>query len=226
MFILCHDQQRNAPRLVNVNHIISLGPLKHNDQDRVILETAGGFFTWNMPFDRAQDVLIDNAAQVTAPIAARIMSMDNCLARLARSMEEWAQQANTPIIDCDGMTPEESERFNASMRETQATLNGILHTFTPAVSVTQKLIETDVAAVCQLLEDHEWAEHCTSTKLGQRLESAVTELHNEQGETREKLERLERAEKLLAEVWHEYQNDPMVNGCLESGEAIGNFLFP
>lgn len=220
MFILCHDQQRNAPRLVNVNHIISLGPTNNNEPGRVTLETASGFFLWDMPFDRAQDVLIDNASQVTAPIAARIKSFEDCVATLAQSIEEWGAQANTPILNLDGMTPEEEARFKASMSETRATLHTIQGRLQ---SVPEKMLETDVEAVCQLLEDHEWAEHCTSTKLGQRLESAVTEMHNQHGEMRE---RLEQAEELLAGVFHEYQNDTMVNACLESAEAIGNFLYP
>lgn len=143
-----------------------------------------------------RNVINDAAAQVyAAPIAARIMSLDNCVARLARSMEDWLEQANTPIINCDGMTPEEAERFKVSMRETQATLNSIQPRLQPAGQVTEKMLESDVAAVCQLLEDREWAEHCTATKLGQRLESAVTDLHNHVSECndllRETMARLE-----------------------------------
>ncbi|MDK1710825.1 hypothetical protein QOM18_21200 [Serratia marcescens] len=37
-------------------------------------------------------------------------------------------------------------------------------------------IQADVEAVVGLLESGEWAEHCTNTELGQRLESAVTAL--------------------------------------------------
>lgn len=40
-------------------------------------------------------------------------------------------------------------------------------------------LAADVEAVLTLLEEHEWAEHCTKTPLGQRLEAAITELHNE-----------------------------------------------
>lgn len=40
-------------------------------------------------------------------------------------------------------------------------------------------LAADVEAVLGLLEEHEWAEHCTKTPLGQRLEAAITELHNE-----------------------------------------------
>lgn len=40
-------------------------------------------------------------------------------------------------------------------------------------------LEADVTALLTLLEEREWAEHCTKTELGQRLEAAITELHNE-----------------------------------------------
>lgn len=40
-------------------------------------------------------------------------------------------------------------------------------------------LAADVEAVLTLLEEHEWAEHCTKTPLGQRLEAAITEMHNE-----------------------------------------------
>lgn len=43
-------------------------------------------------------------------------------------------------------------------------------------------LERDVSAVVGLLEEHEWAEHCTKTELGQRLEHAITQPHNEHGE--------------------------------------------
>ncbi|WP_414160516.1 hypothetical protein [Serratia sp. BNK-26-b] len=39
-------------------------------------------------------------------------------------------------------------------------------------------LQKDVEAVVGLLESGEWAEHCTNTELGQRLESAVTALMN------------------------------------------------
>ncbi|HGE8408701.1 TPA: DUF551 domain-containing protein [Serratia marcescens] len=46
-----------------------------------------------------------------------------------------------------------------------------LYTAQPAPAV-----QKDVEAVVGLLESGEWAEHCTNTELGQRLESAVTAL--------------------------------------------------
>ncbi|TSB27321.1 hypothetical protein FOT43_14535 [Serratia marcescens] len=46
-----------------------------------------------------------------------------------------------------------------------------LYTAQPATALSE-----DVESVVGLLESGEWAEHCTSTVLGQRLESAVTAL--------------------------------------------------
>lgn len=37
-------------------------------------------------------------------------------------------------------------------------------------------VEDDVRSVVALLENNEWAEHCTKTELGQRLESEITRL--------------------------------------------------
>ncbi|WP_350316337.1 hypothetical protein OHK33_22145 [Pectobacterium aroidearum] len=38
------------------------------------------------------------------------------------------------------------------------------------------MLEDDVLAVVGLLEEHEWAEFCTKTELGRRLEQAITKL--------------------------------------------------
>ena len=40
-------------------------------------------------------------------------------------------------------------------------------------------IVADVEEVIGLLAEREWAEHCTKTDIGKRLEEAITELHNE-----------------------------------------------
>ncbi|QQV88592.1 hypothetical protein [Kosakonia phage Kc237] len=227
MFLSIVTYDGGRKRIIPLSEIREVDPGKHEDQTVIRLQ-SGASVSWRMPYDRAQDVLLDCATQVTAPIASRIMGLENTAARLCRSMEDFLEQANTPILSVDSMTPEEAERFKKTMRETEMTLNSIQPVIMAGGSVTQKMLETDVEAVCQLLEDHEWAEHCTSTKLGQRLESAVTELHNEQGETREKLERLERAETLLAEVWHLWNNDDGVSHALGQavGTTIGNFLYP
>lgn len=44
----------------------------------------------------------------------------------------------------------------------------------PPVQVTS--VDDDVRSVVSLLENNEWAEHCTKTELGQRLESEITRL--------------------------------------------------
>ncbi|ADE87943.1 conserved phage protein [Escherichia phage vB_EcoM_ECO1230-10] len=46
----------------------------------------------------------------------------------------------------------------------------------PPVQVNS--VNDDVRNVVVLLENNEWAEHCTKTELGQRLESEITRLHN------------------------------------------------
>lgn len=40
-------------------------------------------------------------------------------------------------------------------------------------------IVADVEEIIGLLAEREWAEHCTKTDIGKRLEEAITELHNE-----------------------------------------------
>ena len=46
----------------------------------------------------------------------------------------------------------------------------------PPVQVNS--VDDDVRNVVVLLENNEWAEHCTKTELGQRLEIEITRLHN------------------------------------------------
>lgn len=41
------------------------------------------------------------------------------------------------------------------------------------------VLEKDIENILQLLADGEWAEHCTKSSLGKKLEEAITELHNE-----------------------------------------------
>lgn len=48
----------------------------------------------------------------------------------------------------------------------------------PAPPLQVTAIDDDVRSVVALLENNEWAEHCTKTELGQRLESEITRLHN------------------------------------------------
>lgn len=226
MFLSIVTYDGGRKRIIPLSEIREIDPGKYADQTVLRLQ-SGASVSWRMPYDQAQDVILDCAAQVTAPIASRITGLDNTVARLARSVEDWLELATTPILNVDSMTPEESERFKVTMRETRATLDSIQPRLRAGStkSVTERMLETDVTAVCQLLEDHEWAEHCTASKLGLRLESAVTALHNQHGETRE---RLDRAEELLAEVWHLWNNDPGARAHLgeDQGEAIGSFLWP
>lgn len=98
MFIkVKHEQGGNF--LLNVNEISHVA--EGNGTKSIIFTRSHGpeaRFMSPLSLDHLQDVLIDNAAQVTAPIATRIMSMENCVTRLARSMEDWLEQANTPIM--------------------------------------------------------------------------------------------------------------------------------
>lgn len=238
-------KKHNKPVFLNVNEIKIIRdaePDIHNpDYDpkvhpgSVIFTTTDQHSTLERYFssmspEDLRDVINDAAAQVyAAPIAARIMSLDNCVARLARSMEDWLELANTPIINCDGMTPEEAERFKTTMNETRATLDSIQPRLVAGGSPGKPQhfvgLDSDVFNVVQLLTSHEWADHCTSTQLGQRLESAITDLHNHTSEIRQ---RKDRAEELLAEVWHEWNNDDATRKALgeDMGKVIGNFLWP
>lgn len=212
----------NMECLLNIHKIEAVIPM--DEGKRTSVKAEGHSFDWEIPFDMAQDTLIDNAAQVTAPIASRITGLDNTVARLARSVEDWLELATTPILNVDGMTPEESARFKASMREAEATLNSIQPRLRAGStkSVTERMLETDVTAVSQLLEDHEWAEHCTASKLGLRLESAVTDLHNQHSKTREDLEK---ALGFLSWVRHEYQQSGQIGVFhFSEMEKIAEFL--
>lgn len=238
-------KKHNRPVFLNVNEIKIIRdaePDIHNpDYDpkvhpgSVIFTTTDQHSTLERYFssmspEDLRDVINDAAAQVyAAPIAARIMSLDNCVARLARSMEDWLELANTPIINCDGMTPEEAERFKTTMNETRATLDSIQPRLVAGGSPGKPRhfvgLDSDVFKVVQLLNSREWAEHCTTTQLGQRLESAITDLHNMAQGLRQ---RRDRAEELLAEVWHEWNNDDATRKALgeDMGKVIGNFLWP
>lgn len=177
MFLSIVTYSGKKKRLIPLNEIQMVHPGGYGDQT-IIRLNSGEIVEWRMAYDQAQDVLIDCAAQVTAPIASRIMSLDNAVARLARSMEDWLEQANTPIINCDGMTPEEAERFKNTMRDTRATLD----------SIQPRLVV-----------------HQDGTKA-----------------------RLMRAEALLAEVYHVWDNDAGASHVLGQylGQNIGNFLYP
>lgn len=70
----------------------------------------------------------------------------------------------------------------------------------------------DVLAVVQLVEEGEWAEHCTKTSLGNRLEAAVTTLHNDLHETEEAAEQTSKAEGDIFRA--------LVKFLLEAGEPM------
>ncbi|QHZ59564.1 hypothetical protein sortkaff_16 [Escherichia phage sortkaff] len=232
-------KKHNRPVFLNVNEIKIIRdaePDIHNpDYDpkihpgSVIFTTTDQHSTLERYFssmspEDLRDVINDAAAQVyAAPIAARIMSLDNCVARLARSMEDWLELANTPIINGEDL---DVQRI---LDETKQTLDSIQPRLVAGGSPGKPRhfvgLDSDVFNVVQLLTSHEWADHCTSTQLGQRLESAITDLHNHTSEIRQ---RKDRAEELLAEVWHEWNNDDATRKALgeDMGKVIGNFLWP
>jgi hypothetical protein len=76
-----------------------------------------------------------------------------------------------------------------------------------------------------LLSDGEYAEHWAVSAAGKRLEEELTKLV---GSENEKANRLRRAEELLAEVWHEWNNDDATRKALgeDMGNAIGSFIYP
>lgn len=163
--------------LISVSEIARVCPMESGGQCAVYTKD-GRRYTMPGSLDDVQDTLIDCAAQVTAPIASRIMSLDNAVARLARSMEDWLEQANTPIFNCDGMTPEEAERFKATMRDTRATLD----------SIQPRLVSQPDGTKARLM----------------------------------------RAEALLAEVHHAWNNDADAASAIGHylGSNIENFLYP
>lgn len=168
-------RRNNTPVLLALSEIALVEPFDGGKKVS-IKSTSGAFYFWDCTLEQAQDALIDNAAQVTAPIASRIVGLDNTVARLCRSMEDWLEKADTPIISCDGMTPEEAERFKATMREAQV-----------SIDYAQARLRPD------------------GTKA-----------------------RLMRAEALLAEVHHAWNNDSDAASAIGHylGSNIENFLYP
>lgn len=170
----------NMECLLNIHKIEAVVPM--DDGKRTSIKAEGHSFDWEIPFDQAQDVLIDNAAQVTAPIASRVMALDNTLARTARSVEDLLEKLdsamNTPIINCDGMTPEEEARFRRTMDETRLTLD----------SIQPRLVSKPDGTKARLM----------------------------------------RAEALLAEVHHAWNNDADAASAIGHylGSNIENFLYP
>lgn len=82
-----------------------------------------------------------------------------CLRKLAASLERIAELEE---IDREQM---------AELYRRNATIHRLQHQLAQVTGV-----EDDVRNVVGLLENNEWAEHCTKTELGQRLESEITRL--------------------------------------------------
>lgn len=82
---------------------------------------------------------------------------------LFKYKNEWADRARKAEA--------ESERLN---RELQNLSNQLADCGTSG-----RQFINDMKAIIGLLEEREWAEHCTKTRLGKRLEQLITELHGE-----------------------------------------------
>lgn len=54
----------------------------------------------------------------------------------------------------------------------------------------KKMLVADVEAVIELLSNREWAEHFPESELGKKLESVITDLHNEISARDEEIEKL------------------------------------
>lgn len=112
-------RRNNTPVLLALSEIALVEPFDGGKKVS-IKSTSGSWFFWDGTLDAFQDVLIDNAAQVTAPIATTIKSFESCVASLARSMEDWLEKADTPILSPEplvvdlGSSPLEEELKQAA----------------------------------------------------------------------------------------------------------------
>lgn len=185
-------RRNNCPVLLPLDQIALVEPFD-GGQKVVIKSVSGMTYFWDCSLDQAQDALIDNAAQVTAPIASRVLGMDNTIARLCRSLEDVLEKFNTPIIG--PYSPEEEAEIRRTLEGTRRTLDSIT---TPAPR-QQIGIESDVLAIIQLLKDREWAEHCTTTELGGDLEAEITALVGTENATAGRLKKAEALLKVIAE---------------------------
>lgn len=105
---------------------------------------------------------------------AEILELRNQLAEL-RGQKPIGYVAKDAVIRIH----EERSRFCSLF----ATASGrsVIPVYLDPVPPAASQLESDVLAVVGLLENGEWAEHCTKSEIGQRLEKAVTELHNRNG---------------------------------------------
>lgn len=137
---------------------------------------------------------------------------------------DWLNGVQRPIVNLDNMTPEEREAFQNNLVAARRALRTIDKgtTLQPA---SQTGIDSDVYAVVTMLKNGEYGEHWAGTELGGRLETEITKLV---GSENEKANRLRRAEELLAEVWHEWNNDDATRKALgdDMGNVIGSFIYP
>lgn len=84
-----------------------------------------------------------------------------------RSLLEALTRRAEYEAELDAMTPEQKAEHDAAGEW----LKSMLPTPAPATGV-----DDDVRNIIELLESDEWAEHCTETVLGSRLESEITRL--------------------------------------------------
>lgn len=109
------------------------------------------------------------------------------------------------VVDFDRLSPEERENVMDNLVAARHALRSVdRKTALQPAPAHHVGLDSDVWAVVKLLEDREWAEHCTTTELGGRLESEITKLVGTENETAGKLKR---AEQLLAEIHHAVNND-------------------
>lgn len=98
--------------------------------------------------------------------------------------------------------PDEARHIKATLESTRRTLDSI--TIPGPRPVAQTGLDSDVWGAVNLLHANEWAEHWATTELGKRLESEITRLMSHDNEATNKLQR---AEQLLAEIYHAVNND-------------------
>lgn len=203
MFIKCRSH--NMPIMINVNTIQAIIPMDDGATCSIRVDRVDGvkFFEWDLPFEQAQEFLIESAAQVTAPIAARLMGIDNTINRLARSAEDLLECIHGPgLVQLDASDPSVQQNIRATRRILDAITERT--TAAPDSSFPNSSLMADVQAVINLLESNEWAEHCTKTPVGGKLEAEITRLI---GHDNAATNKLQRAEQLLAEIYHAVNND-------------------
>jgi len=89
----------------------------------------------------------------------------------------YSQECVTALLT----TLEEKDRIIA-VHEHESTSNHMRNVEEVMIRHRFTELQEDIKAVVNLLESREWAEHCTKTELGKRLESEITRLHNEKSE--------------------------------------------